>query len=233
MSNFESDGSSENEWNDRGELAWNEFDWERYLREQDETIKRYLAFSETCLAHPQRVDQVARYMGWDDGQWDLPDQGPGESGGSADLLAEDFGLESDVYTLHKNPVYISTRAIYLRTRRHWELLAFDSRKVPQNLALSYLGSLHHGEEQATQAIHALEFGDYAMAISLFKRALSALNHTLALLNNAAGQDLPAVVRYREDVRMSLFDLREIWLRVIAECRSELERPTEEDDDEEQ
>ena len=71
MSNFDSDGSFENEWNERGELAWNEFDWERYLRDQEETTNRYLAFYENNLEHPQRIDEVARNMGWDDGQWDI------------------------------------------------------------------------------------------------------------------------------------------------------------------
>jgi hypothetical protein len=230
MSNFDSDGPSENEWNDRGELAWNEFDWERYLREQDETINRYLAFYETHLHHAERVDEVARNMGWDDVRWDSQDLGGDDDDNDAELLAEDFGTASEIYTLHKNPIYIATKALYLRARRNWELLAGDPKKVPQPLALSYLSSLHYGEDQAVQAIQSLEFGDYAMAISLFKRSLSALNQTLALLNSAAAAENRAVGAYRQDILISLFDVREIWLRVINECRSELQRPI--DDDEE-
>ena len=230
MSNFESDGSSENEWNDRGELAWNEFDWERYLREQDETINRYLAFYESCLSNPQRIDEVARYMGWDDSQWDSADSLESEDAASGDILAEDYASEPEVYTLHKNPIFIATKAIYLRARRNWELMASDSHKAPQSLALAYLSSLSMGEDHAIQAIHALEFGDYAMAISLFKRALSSLNHTLALLNKPIETEGRHVAAYRDDVLMSIFDLREIWLRVISECRGELQRPVDEDED---
>ena len=80
MNEFESDGSSENEWDDRGDLAWNEFDWERYLREQDETIHRYLGFYEAFKNSPDRIDQVAEKMGWDQ-----PDTA-GESGAAADTL---------------------------------------------------------------------------------------------------------------------------------------------------
>jgi hypothetical protein len=81
-----------------------------------------------------------------------------------------------------------------------------------------------------QAIHALDFGDYAMAVSLFKRALSALNGTLALLSADAVSRHRAVLTWREEALPSLFDLREVWLRVIAECREELERPIDDDDE---
>jgi len=229
MSNFESDGSAESEWNDRGELAWNEFDWERYLREQDETINRYLAFYETCISNPQRIDEVARFMGWDDSQWDSSESLQGDDSSATDILAEEYASVPEVYTLHKNPIFIATKAIYLRARRNWELLASDARKVPQDIALAYLSSLNTGEEHAVQAIHALEFGDYAMSISLFKRALNTLNQTLALLNRPADSDERHMLAYREDVLMSIFDLREIWLRVISECRGELKRPSDEDE----
>jgi hypothetical protein len=130
--------------------------------------------------------------------------------------------------LHKNPIFIATKAIYLGAKRQWELSAGDAAKVPPALALALLASLHRGEEQAVQAIHALDFGDYAMAVSLFKRALSALNESLTLLNSDAAATHRAVMTYREDTLPRLFDLREIWLRVISECREELDRPVDEE-----
>ncbi len=227
MSNYDSDGPSDNEWEDRGDLAWNEFDWERYLREQDEAVNRYLAFYETFKDKSDRIDEVAKHMEWEDGEDE--DEDDGKEVDLNEIMADDFGLDDDVYTLHKNPIYISTRALFLRVRRNWELLATDAQKVPQPLALAYLGALHQAEDQAVQAIHALEFGDFAMAVSLFKRALSALNRTLALLNDSAALRFRAVSTYRDDALVSLFDLREIWLRVITECRSELERPVEDEE----
>jgi hypothetical protein len=229
MDNFDSDAVPENEWDDRGELAWNEFDWERYFRDQDETIHRYLGFYEAFRDRPDRIDQVARQMGWE-----LPDDGGDEIAEDVAKEAEpeetpEFAEEDEVYTLHKNPVFVATKAIYLSLKRPWELAATEAGKVATPIALAYLASLHRGEEQAVQAIHALDFGDYAMAISLFKRALSALNQSLALVqgDGAAGAS-PALRRYREDALPRLFDIREIWLRVINECRSELNRPVDEE-----
>lgn len=221
MSNFDSDGGSENQWEDRGDLAWNEFDWERYLREQDQTIQRYLGFYEAAQT-PDRIDRVAEQMHWGTNDWTE----------EADVDDDDEDEEDDdVYTLHKNPIFIATKAIYLSLQQGWLAIAADAGKVPQPLAIAFQTSLHRGEEQAVQAIHALDFGDYAMAVSLFKRALSALNGSLALLNDDAALRHRAVEMWRDPALARFFDLREIWLRVIAECREELDRPAEDDEDE--
>jgi hypothetical protein len=234
MSNFDPNAPSDNEWEDRGELAWNEFDWENYLRDQDEVIHRYIGFYEKLKGHPERIDEVAHRMGWDEDSWSS--DGDFDSGTTeiADKSAEkeppsDF--DSEPYTLHKNPVFIATKAIYLGLKRAWERLAEDAARVPQSLALSFHASLYRGEEQAMLAIQALDFGDYAMAISLFKRALRELNQSFALIGAESQDESRALKHYREDTLPRLFDLREVWLRVMNECRAELERPAESDDEE--
>ncbi|HVW22675.1 MAG TPA: hypothetical protein VHC86_15775 [Opitutaceae bacterium] len=221
MSDFDSDGPPGDEWSDRGELAWNEFDWERYLREQDETVQRYLGLYEAYRSQADRIDLVADQMGWEQPQEEAEPA-------AEEPVAEESGFdgEEDVYTLHKNPVYIATKAIYLGLKRPWELLA-SAGKAPSALAVGYLVSLHRGEEQAVQAINALDFGDYAMAVSLFKRALDAVNRSLALMNSEATASCRAAHAYREEALARLFDLREIWLRIIQECREELNRSIEE------
>ena len=79
------------------------------------------------------------------------------------------------------------------------------------------------------AIQALDFGDYAMATSLFKRALAELNQTLTTLNADGEAVSRALARYRAGAIPRLFDLREIWLRMMRECRQILERPIDADD----
>src|SRR4051812_7035601 len=158
MSNFDSDGGPDSEWDERGDLVWNEFDWERYLREQDESIHRYLRFYEGAKDSTDRIDEVAEKMGW--GQDDWSEEAETENDESDDD-EEEFSAEPDVYTLHKNPIFISTKAIYLGLNRSWQTLASSDAKVPLPLAVTLLASLHRGEENAVQAIHALDFGDYA------------------------------------------------------------------------
>ena len=225
MSDFDPDSPLENDWSERGDLAWNEFDWERYLREQDEAIQLYLARYEELRRCADRIDAVAEQMGWE--QPEIEDDEPAGRV-EEDDPAPDFDDGDQVYTLHKNPVFIATKAIYLGLKRPWEVAASaESSRIPTALAVSYLVSLHRGEEQASQAVHALDFGDYAMAVSLFKRALAGLNQSLAILSSDTATKNRAVASYREEALPRLFDLREIWLRVINECREELDRPGEE------
>ena len=224
MSDFDSNSGAGGEWEDRGELAWNEFDWERYLREQDEAIQRYVGYYDACAASSSRIDEVAEKMNWGQDDWS-------EDAEDGDVEEEDeeaFDEREDVYTLHKNPIFIATKAIYLSLKRSWRPVAVNPSVVPAALAVDLLASLHDGEEHAVQAIHALDFGDYAMAVSLFKRALSSLNGSLALLNSEAVSRQRHLQTWREAALPRLFDLREIWLRVIAECRDELERPLDEE-----
>lgn len=232
MGNTNSENPSDNEWDDRGELVWNEFDWERYLRQQDESVLRYLAFYEQLRAHPERLDEAARLMGWGVEEWTSDAVLDADDDEDDDDITEvDLGDEADPYTLHKNPIHVATRALFLSLKRAWEQIAESGDKVPQALALRYYAALLRTEDQAMQAVAALDFGDYAMAISLFKRALRDLNGTMAVLEPEACAHSGALAHYRESALPRLFDLREVWLRVMGECREELARPSSDDSDE--
>ncbi len=237
MGNTNSENPSDNDWEDRGELVWNEFDWERYLRQQDESVAKYLSLYEELQNKSERLDEAARQMGWGVEEWtseavlDGDDEDDDED--NDDESSEmDLGDESDPYTLHKNPIYVATRALFLSLKRSWEQLADSPERVPQKLALSYYVALIRTEDQAMQAVSALDFGDYAMAISLFKRALRDLNTTLASLLAEETEANSSLAHYRSLALPRLFDLREVWLRVMGECRDELARPSSEETDDE-
>ena len=166
------------------------------------SIHRYLGFYESLKAGPERIDEVADRMGWD--RSDAEETEEREN-------PEKVLFSDDVYTLQKNPVFIATKALFLGIRRSWEITASKPGRIPQALAVSFLSSLHRCEEQAVMAVHALDFGDYTMAICLFKRALAALNGCFALIGTPAAEEIAAVQECREEMRHRLFDLREIWL----------------------
>jgi hypothetical protein len=215
MTNSDSDGLFENDWEDRGELSWTEKDWQKYLGEQETAVCDYIKHYDQLAGAADRIDEVARRMGWELAE----NQSVEESTDDGEVDDEDlFDGDWDPYTLHRNPVYIATRALYLSLISHWERVAAQPDRVPAALGITLQGSLYRGNEQVMQAVQALEMGDYTLAVCLFKHALRELNLTLARLSEPDVAATPLAMRYREYALPRLFDLREIWLRVMNECR---------------
>lgn len=211
-SNFEED-------DDLGGIAWNEFDWEHYLREQDDVVHRYIGFYETFFSQNERLEQVAGQMGWALMQADDDEDDD-----------DDDDDESGPYTVHKNYIYVATRAIYLKLAREWEQIAEDPTRVPQRLAVAFLGALHRGESNALIAIHALDLGDFTMAVSLFKRTLGDISRAIAMLDEQAAAHSAALAKYRSVAMKMLFDLREISLRMMDDCRDAIDPSPDDDSD---
>jgi hypothetical protein len=219
MTNQDSDGMFENDWEERRELSWTEADWETYLAEHETAVRDYLKHYEQLPEATDRIDEVARRMGWDmqapdfDAGLDTPTDG--DDAEDTPGFEEDF----DLYTVHRNPVHIATKALYLSLIANWERVAAHPERIHPAQAIGVLGALYRGREHALQAVQSLDMGDYALAICFFKRALRELNDTLARLASDSDRSGDLVARYREFATPRLFDLREIWLRVMAECRN--------------
>src|SRR5829696_2463953 len=52
---------------------WDEYDWERFLQQQDRKTEKYMELLEKYIDHPERDQIIAREMGWthllnDDGE---------------------------------------------------------------------------------------------------------------------------------------------------------------------
>lgn len=219
MTNSDSDGLFENDWEDRGELSWTEKDWQKYLGEQEAAVRDYIKHYDQLGEAPDRIDEVARRMSWELAEAPASEDVDDETEDEDD--EEAFDGDWDPYTLHRNPVYIATRALYVSLIAHWERVAAQPGRVPAALGITLQASLYRGNEQVMQAVQALEMGDYTLAVCLFKLALRELNFTLARLGQPDVAATPLAVRYREYALPRLFDLREIWLRVMNECRQSL------------
>lgn len=216
MTNQDSDGMFENDWEERRELSWTESDWENYLAEHETAVRDYLRHYEQLPQVPDRIDEVARRMGWD---VSAPEPEPLSTEQNPESEAEaEFDEEFDLYTVHRNPVHIATKALYLGLIANWERIAAHPERIHPAQAIAFVGSLYRGRENALQAVQSLDMGDYALAVCFFKRALRDINDSLSRLNFETG-DVNLLNRYREFALPRLFDLREIWLRVMAECRA--------------
>jgi hypothetical protein len=214
MTNQDSDGLFDSERDDRSELAWTETDWERYLAARRQAVADYAAHYEKLPATADRIDLVAQKMGWALAEDECADEEIDE-GDEIDIPGD-----WEPYTTQGNPVYVSTEAIHGSLLSAWEaLVAKGGGRIPVALALGGQSALHHMHTHALHGIQALEMGDYTLAVCFLKRALRALNEGMALLDPSPPL-VGALAEYAAYARPRFFDLREIWLRVMAECRAE-------------
>lgn len=214
MINQDSDGLFDSEGDDRRELSWTEVEWEKYLAEHEDNVRDYLKIYDSLGGAADRIDEVARRLGWEM----QPDDELTEEEEQVELDAN-FEADWEPYTLHRNPVYIATKALYVSLVAHWERLATQPGRIPPALGLAVQATLFLGRENALQAVQAVDLGDYALAICFFKRALRQLNESLARLTAPESEADARVTAFRDFALPRLFDLREIWLRVMAECRA--------------
>jgi hypothetical protein len=223
MSEYNSEGLPDNEWDDSWEFAWSEFDWERHLQDQDRVIQTYLSHYDKLTDKSDRIDEVAHRMGWDLDDWTADDAS----------APEPFSLENentdpssgmDPYTIQKHPVFISTRSLFFWLHRAWEFIApACGRNMPVRTAMAFASSLFRAEQSGLLATHSLDMGDFSLAVCQSKRALTELNVSLQHLHTLDSKIHPALEEFQRQAYMRIFDIREIWLRVMRDCREELDR----------
>jgi hypothetical protein len=220
MNNSSNNGSPD-DGEEHGELVWNEFDWERYLRQRDEAVQEYQRSYDQAPPAADRLDEVARQLGWEptlDGDLDGED-------GDDDFDDNDL----DPYTLHRNPVYVATRALFAGLLQRIEAAAIAGEDLAPSQGFPLLRTLHLAEMAVVLGVQSLDLGDNTLGISQLKRALGLLNTAMALLPDAAAEPESAAGAFQRYALPRLFDLREICLRVVRECRQEQERPLDDDE----
>src|SRR2546428_5541144 len=51
--------------NTEPEKVWDEYEWERFLQQQDRKTEKYMELLEKYIDHPNRDQLIAREMGWE------------------------------------------------------------------------------------------------------------------------------------------------------------------------
>ncbi len=232
MSGYNSEFDSDGDWDDRGDLAWNEYDWQKYLKQNDAEVVRFFSFYRKMRHHPNRLDEIARLMGWDREDWNAGEIASSTPEGGLDNDTE-FSLDDemldiddlDPYTLHRHPVYVVTKGLYNYLQTTWNDVV-KGGKAPElttALAVDFTSSLHNGELQAILGVSALDMGDYSLCVTHLKYALSAVNNSFGLIQQLPLRESRECAMFHAEGLPILFDLRDLWLRVMTECREEHKR----------
>jgi Mg2+ and Co2+ transporter CorA len=208
------------------EKVWDEYDWERFLQQQDRKTENY-------IDDPNRDQIIAREMGWyhlldkDGEKWveevdsnfeeEIAQNGHLDDGDDDDDEAEDGADEDEGFEMH--PLYQASFALTV-----WIDQLFDEVPELQNHAAAVRLSTQAAVASAklAAALSDDDVDEIGMTIAYLKRALKAVSTSIE-----------ASVQMRRDVAMSaertatltqrLFQIRDGIIELMGEYRSEWRR----------
>jgi len=201
--------------------AWDEYDWERFLQQQDQKTEKYMELLEKYIDDPHRDEIVAREMGWCHLQEGETEDWREEEGSFLDENEDDLAAELE--SANSNGESFEQHVLYRAafTLTIWIDQLFESAPALQNDPAAVKLATHTALAAAklAAALSDEEAEELGMTIAYLKRALKAI--TVAL--DASAQLISEKSISREQhaaLRQRVFQVRDGIILLMGEFRGE-------------
>ena len=214
------------------EKLWDEYDWERFLQQQDRKTERYMELLEKYIDDPDRDQIIAREMGWshlvesNESQWAEFEFGEADEDDEEDD-DEDFDGDEDEHSdeneaesFELHPLYQASFALTVWVDQLFDEIGGDAQNSPAAVKLATNSAVASAKLAA--ALSDDEVDEIGMTIAYLKRALKAITTALdASLQFAQENKLSSPRRMQLHTR--LFQVRDGIIELMGEFRSEWRR----------
>ncbi len=203
--------------------AWDEYEWERFLQQQDHKTEKYMELLEKYLDHPERDQIIAREMGWGQllqGQeWtDEVDALLADEASTDDIeeSSEDSEKETALDNFEDHSLY---RAAFALTVRIDQL--FDQNPTLQNEPSAVKLATHSALASAklAAALSDDDVDEIGMTIAYLKRALKAITVSMDASRQMVAERL-ITSRENSGLEQRLFQVRDGIITLMGEYRGE-------------
>jgi hypothetical protein len=209
---------------DNPERVWDEYDWERFLQQQDRKTERYMELLEKYMDHPNREEIIAREMGWNH----MTDEDAQDWSDAVEALFEYEDEDEDdvpdpdeeaADTFEKHPLYQASFQLTVWIDQWLEEMS-DLQHHPAAVKLATNCAIASAKLAA--ALSDDDIDEIGMTIAYLKRALKAVTTALdgAMLLDVDKRLSPAraaALKYR------LFQLRDGIVTLMGDYRAEFRR----------
>src|SRR6201997_1576166 len=201
---------------------WDEYDWERFLQEQDRKTEKYMQLVETYLDDRRRAEIIAREMGWtqllEAKDWSAEVDALFDEDGEQDDLGPD-GAPLAAETFEEHGLYQAAFALTI-----WIDQLFDQKPSLQNEPAAIKLATHSALASAklAAALNGDDVDEIGMTIAYLKRALKAITISM----NAAAQLLSEKLitgTQHSILQQRLFQVRGGIITLMGEYRAEWRR----------
>lgn len=210
---------------DHSDKIWDEYDWERFLQEQELRTEKYMELLEKYMDDPQRDEIIAREMGWthllggESREWEEEVESEFQPEGSETDQADGLA-KSSFFEFEKHPLY---RNAFAFTTELDKIFEGANQKVQEHPATVTLHS--HATLAAAKLAAALnddDIDELGMSIAYLKRALRALTSALEAVVQLADSGL-IDARRAGLLRARLFSIRDGTVTAMGDYRAEFRR----------
>ncbi len=203
------------------EGIWDEYDWERFLQQQDQRTEKYMDLLEKYIDDPHRDEIIAREMGWTN------TSGAEDWSAEVDALLEEDWPGQAAPTEIDNPAqtfedHVLYRAAFALTV--WIDKLFDQNAALQNEPAAIKLATHAALASAklAAALSDDDVDELGMTIAYLKRALKAITVSLDSAAKLLSEKLIAARQYSV-LQQRLFQVRDGIISLMGEYRGEWRR----------
>jgi hypothetical protein len=207
---------------DHADKIWDEYDWERFLQQQERRTDLYMELLEKFMDDPRRDEIIAREMGWshlveeDAREWEDEVDAQFEKELSGDGGAGEVQGQS-AFAFQRHPLYQQTLAFTVELDEVFDGTSEGTQNHPATIQLHSQVTLAAAKLAA--ALNDDDADELGMTIAYLKRALHAINtslEALAQLGNAVLLEEDRIERMRRKV----FAIRDGIVSKMGACRAE-------------
>lgn len=206
--------------------SWDEYDWERFLQEQERRTEKYMGLIEKYMDHPDRDSIIAREMGWthliggETRDWEEEVDSSFEGEGESEETEEQPPGESITFGFERHPLYRQTVAFNAELD---ELFARVDENVRENqTAITLRDETTLAAAKLAAALNDDDIDELGMSIAYLKRALRALTTALNAAAKLYEEALVEMPQF-EMLRSRIFSIRDGIVSTMGDYRSEFRR----------
>ena len=203
---------------DEPDRAWDEYDWERFLQQQDSKTERYMELFEKYIDDPNRDQIIAQEMGWTH----LLDQTPEEVEEvefepefELEQLAEDDSQEP----FETHPLYQSAFSLTV-----WIDQLFDevANAASNPVGVKLASHVAVASAKLAAALSDQDSEEIGMTIAYLKRALRAISTSIDA-SSQLSRDGFLKGRQFDELHQRLFHVRDGIIVMMGDLRAEWRR----------
>jgi hypothetical protein len=204
--------------------VWDEYEWERFLQQQDHKTEKYMELLEKYLDHPQRDQIIAREMGWtqllneeENDSWSeevdamLAEEATARDG---DGIQQDSAAFTDGFEDHT--LYRAAFALTV-----WIDQLFDDQAALQNEPAAVKLATHSALASAklAAALSDDDVDEIGMTIAYLKRALKAITVSMEAGAQLLTEKL-ITPQQHSVLQQRLFEVRDGIICLMGQYRGE-------------